>query len=416
MKVKILSLLLSVTLFFFAAVPARASSGYDSGQFIDLIDFGFSMETNSNFRNFTVSGDMTYTLPSALMIGYVDILFTYTGPAISEVNLLRGGSSYADLTFVKIDNFYYRAYGTVRDNIFAEVGVQFVTNSSSYGYVTIQSFKIAMPQGSSSDITGFCEISSNHYNQVIHYVPTDEVNYRTWTDSGDYDESAVSLFIYTEEWEKYDFIDIFVHCTISSITSVAASFNGEPLPFELSYLDNTNASDGGFTFHIRLDLTEVDRTFSDYPIVYIEGVLHVQGINQVAILGMNGLVQYYQNNSVMVWLRNIYLRLNSVADRITSKLDSVIDAINGDTSSGNSFQESVEDEINELDQAADIMDSVSRPDINGIDISMDQYASAADLAVLTAPVSLFFEIDLFKSILIMSILFATVSFVLFGKR
>jgi hypothetical protein len=62
------------------------------------------------------------------------------------------------------------------------------------------------------------------------------------------------------------------------------------------------------------------------------------------------------------------------------------------------------------------MDSVTKPAIQDINVSLDQYVKPADVQVLATPLTVFLEADLFRTMIIMSILLATVSFTLYGKR
>ena len=110
---------------------------------------------------------------------------------------------------------------------------------------------------------------------------------------------------------------------------------------------------------------------------------------------------------------NLFTDLSNWIQVQTNTLES---AIRGDTSSGNQFQQEVQQELNELDQAQAVMDSVTKPAIEDINVSVDQYVSQADIQVLASPMAVFFEGEIFSKVIIMSILLATVSYTLYGKK
>lgn len=112
----------------------------------------------------------------------------------------------------------------------------------------------------------------------------------------------------------------------------------------------------------------------------------------------------------------ISLVISTIQSSITEQTTKLESAIRGDTSSGDAFQGEVQEELDELDQAQAVMDSVTKPAIEDINVSVDKYVSQADINVLASPMAAFFENQLFSRMIIMSILLATVSYVLYGKR
>lgn len=101
---------------------------------------------------------------------------------------------------------------------------------------------------------------------------------------------------------------------------------------------------------------------------------------------------------------------------LTLKFRDLEAAIRGDPEPGEDFQDQVEDKDKELDDMAAVMDSVTKPDIDDIDVSIDQFVNPSDVALLATPLTVFLEADLFRTMVIMSILLATVSYTLYGKR
>ena len=406
MKTKIIALLLSVTLFFFAAVPARATG--DSFDVVNVLDYSMPNDgDNVNVGLPVGTNDISFSIPSNIRIYDVDMLLVISG-TFTGISLVDSSGTVYDLTYYKVADYVYRVQGFCNGVRSENFKLRFT--HSTYLQVDFYSFDIFSWSRLVYNETGKAVLETASYSNTISFDPDDSINGRSWTGASDYTDLWGSVSAYVPDWYLYDYVDMQFTLSVSDISSISVIMGNQTVPFTCSIVGNPSWVINDYFITVRIDLRGLDRVNSDgIPTVQLEFTCAPEETNQFHVGSMVGILQTDTIDPVVFWLRKLRISVDSGFDR-------VIDAIRGDTSSGDSFQDSVEDEINELDQAADIMDSVSRPDINGIDISMDQYASAADLAVLTAPVSLFFEIDLFKSILIMSILFATVSFVLFGKR
>ena len=130
------------------------------------------------------------------------------------------------------------------------------------------------------------------------------------------------------------------------------------------------------------------------------------------------------SSNVNSWIRTQTTAIESQFSSLKSSLNSWIlnqtntleSAIRGDTDPGDDFQDQVDQKDQELEDMAAVMDSVTKPAIQDINVSLDQYVKPADVQVLATPLTVFLEADLFRTMIIMSILLATVSFTLYGKR
>lgn len=417
MKVKILSLLLSVTLFFFAAVPARAATDYEDGQLMDVLDYANANESELNSIGFYGTGSLNYTLPTLMTISYVDIVFQCWGSAAAElqsVTLLRQGSALTTLTVKHVSGYIYRAYGTFTTRAFNTIGLQFDTSDSSLiKYASIQSFKVGVYTSTSLDVDAYCSITSDSYTGSIHYVPTDTINSRSWLNDSSYDESHFDLYIYCPDWTKFDYIDYNIFCDVSDITSIHCEYEGNIIPIEVGYLDNTSMSSGGYSISVRIDLSNIDRSSNDGygPILWIDGVLHVNLTNFIGVSYVVGHVRYTAQNPVIYWFKKVFTTLDSGVDRI-------VDAIKGDdTQVDEDFDRNAAEKNEELDYMVGIMDTVQRPDINKLDPVTQLNNSGADIAGGIGPVlTVTMQNPIILQVLILSLTFAMIAYVLYGKR
>lgn len=601
MKRKFIVFLCAALLISCMAVPVGATSLQDNPNLVtDLLEFGYSLETNSNFRNFQGQGSMTYNLPSAGLVTYIDVVFDFWGGSLDQVQVLRNGTVYDVLPVHHVAGDTYRVYGSISSAAFVSIGLNFLTQSTSYCYVTIKSFNVGHFRSTVHLTEAYCQITSYNYEKTIHYVPTDESNKRSWVN--DYTDGSInySLNLWAEDWENYDFIDFFLFTVVGSVDSISCTMSGHAVPFSVSYINSGDDSESYYTYVIRLDLRELDRSkgiSGDYPLVIVDGQQVVYGMtNLISVLSVTGFTEFQDTNPITYWLLRIYNSLsagftslrtaiadqttaitngfNSLQDSFTSidnsgaiasgfaslktwietqtaaiganftslsgwisnqtqnlhvyftqlqtetvtqftnlsgwisnqtssltttindrftslatwisnqttaitshmtdrftalsgwisnqtqnlhvyftrlqdetvtqftnlsgwisnqtqnlhvyftrlqtelvtQADQIEAAIRGDPAPGNSFQDKVDQKENELDQMAAVMDSVSKPDISTINVSVDRYVSASDMNTLTAPLAVFFSGNIFAPMIIMSILMATVSFVLYGKK
>lgn len=416
MKMKIFTLLLSVTLFFFAAMPARATTDYDNGQLMDVLDYANSNESNVNTTVFYGEGQLNFKLPANMTISYVDIVFQCWGSTAAElqsVTLLRQGSALTTLTVKHISGYLYRAFGTFTTRAFNTVGLKFVTSDSSLvKYASIDSFKVGVYSNTSIDVEGYCSITSDSYSGSIHYVPTDTINYRSWVNDESYDNSHFDLYIYTPDWSKFDYIDYNIFCDVSDITSIHCEYGGNIVPIEVDYLDNTSMSSAGYGISVRIDLSNIDRSSysGNGPILWIDGVLHVGLTNFISVAYIVGHVRYTAQNPVVYWVKNLFYRIDS-------GFDSLLDALIGDTSSADDFNSESAEKNEQLQNMVGVMDTVQRPDINQLDPITQLNNSGADIAggigpILTVPM----QNPIILQVLILSLTFALVAYVLYGKR
>lgn len=94
------------------------------------------------------------------------------------------------------------------------------------------------------------------------------------------------------------------------------------------------------------------------------------------------------------------------------------DIYNALTASGDDdqFQDDVGQQGDKLDDMAGIMDSVTLPAFDSINVDPGAFVNQSDVQLLVSPIAVIYDVPIFKTILLMSIMMATAGYVLFGKR
>lgn len=434
--------------------PVQASS-IDAvpSNYIDLLDYYTVRNSGSNFFSFSGSADNFIDLPSSFYSNYVDILFSVNGPALSAFEIYWNSSKY-NLNIESCGNGFYRAYGAIRIDSYSRVYFS-TSNTSGTSYVQLWSFKMFSP-GTSSESECYCAIGTVDYDRTIHYVPGDEINYRTFTGTTDYQLAGYTLNIYNLDWKKYDYIDYYLYTTVDSITSVSCTIGDKTVPFEISYIDNDSMTSNDFCYSITVDCTGLDRSVDDYPLIVVYGNVVTNGVNMISMLGCRGYVSLNTIDPQVHFLSKIKTSLDNILSSISSNfsnlnawiitqtnsistsfstlrseitthfsnLNSWITAqttileraIRGDTAPGNSFQDQVSQKDQQLNDMAAVMDSVERPNINSVNVSPQNYVDGTVLAASMSGITSVIGAPVFLDVIMMSLIMATAGYVLFGKR
>lgn len=457
MKRKISVFLFAAVLISCCIVPVKAAETETAG-YLNVLDFGADAESgvNSQVPTVNVACPFTYTLPSTYTLQWIDVVFSYRLSGTVSVNWAYGSSSTA-LTVEKIDGNIYRAYGSITSANISTFSLQFTTNPANR--ITIEVLRVGRGSYSLNNVTGYCSISAANYSSTISYNPDDDSNMRSWAGASDVNLRAVQLELWSASWTKFDYLDFYLTLQLNSIQSISVmmvdgtGYSDVSVPFEVTYLSSTAFDDSYFDFVIRLDLRGLDRSGSYYPRILIDASCDFDTTSMVSVNSIYGLQYIESGSTILIWFQTIVaavknntselkaqlwnLRQETISNfsgltssltgffsDLNTKIDdakfAIVEAIlNGDGSldeSGQEFIDDVSTQATELAEIVEVMDSVEKPDIDTVDVSVDSYVSPDDLSTLTSPMLVFVSGDLFGPMVVMSILMATVSYVLYGKK
>lgn len=424
-KVKILSLLLSVTLLFFAVIPAHAAEDTFN---VNLLDYctpnnsgDLYVTVNANKQDVTFSNDLGF-------IGYyIDILCYFYGELPSAVNFVSAsGTTLIPLTLTRLDSNLYRIQGNTSGYLFANFALRFTVSNTLQ--ISFMSFNISTFRSDSYPETGKVTLETYGYSPTINYNPSDAINGRTWTGYDDYTDNFISAKATLDDWKLYDWWDSVFFLACSDINSITVTQGSNNIPFEVSVIGNPSWIINDYYISISVDLSACNKRINDAPTVHIEASAAPGESNTFTVISMAGVVRIYDTNSLSYWLQRIHIKLDGIADPIVDKLefvrnsinrqlDNVITAIRGNSSAADDFNSESADKNEQLQDMVGIMDSVSRPDINQLNPSLSIQNSGADIAggigpVLTVPM----QNPIILQVLILSLTFVMIAYVLYGKR
>ncbi|MBE6979224.1 MAG: hypothetical protein E7431_02480 [Ruminococcaceae bacterium] len=393
--------------------PVNAAS-IDNDIFIDVLDYNTD---KINIR--TLSGDtnsVSFTLPSWIPVRYIDTTVTITGVLPSRISCVVGSST-STLTCEHIIGGLYRVYGFCQGSS-NSLTISFEISGTCW--VTFHRFEMSPSVTTTYDIEAYCEIVSAEYNSTIHYVPTDEINHRIFDSTDVYTDTFFYCYIWSDDWKLYDYIDFQLMFSCLEITSVTAVMGSINVPLSVSYIDGTSIDGNSFYYSMRMDVTGLDRTSNDYPMIVLMGRLNTGILNSVQFANCSGHVAINNFNPLFYYFSNLITSVSAgfsnVNAWISSQTNAIVSAIRGDSAPGNNFQDDVSQKDSELKDMVAIMDSVSKPDINNISVEVNDYVDPNILASSMSGISTVAASPIFSDVLLMAIILATAGYVLYGKR
>ena len=420
---RIISIFLTCVLFFIPLVPSAFAAENEDG-FVEVLDFSLPGDSD-NTKVYQVPGygmRSIFNLRQAWHIDYIDILFTVAPTStINGVKVHSGASASAasSLTLVHVSDNLYRAYGHVD----FQTRTLYFWMESDVPWVNWESCRVSTSSLVGYDERAFCDIQAYEYSSVINYVPTDLINYRYFTGSSEPDMNMLHLYIYCDNWRKYDYLDFVFSADISAINSINVTFGDSTVPLDLSFVDSGGSILNHFIVSARLDLRGLDRSSTEGLFLHVYGKVNSGEDNFISMDGCRGYAFGANLDANTLWMHrfwsfftnDLYFNLRSILESIDGRLVLLYEALNPSTSSSNDFKDNSSEAVSDLDDVASAMDSVTRPDLGSMD--MDFSSDIGDASMLMGGLfTTVISVPWLSTIIIASCSVGLLSYVLFGKE
>lgn len=415
-----------VALFVFSSFTvANAAEG--EGAWTELLETATVNNSGSNWFKYNGTATVSVPTPYSMRLSKVDMLITYpANTAPTKVEVLYSSKSY-ELTMRRIDECTSRVFGTIAQNFYSDVRVRFTRGGTSAAYLEILSFRVSQIIHSEQAAQAQVVIDNNYFttNYFIE-VPGDglkETAYKT-------------IRIDVEDWMKYDVISVWGSARTMALTSVRANLSTLGLPFEMNYIQivptgedtsyterftyyENSSTSGGYgniygdaqtameyggqiLFCITIDLSNVDRTFTENPLhVYLTGVYFDLYGFTFNCQYVNGSIFVPDKSEIGWWTR------------FTSFMEGLF---GGDTSQSDLFQQEAQDQANEFDELNSQVENFTRPDLEDMDFSIESYVSDQEIAEAAQPLGELVSDPFILVPVALSLTVALVAYVLYGKR
>lgn len=421
---RFLSFFLGVALIVVFAVPVSASQ--DSG-WTELLEVTSVLPDGDNW--FTLTGttsSLTIPLPTERRLRKVDMLiWNPTGARPTSASVSVGNSS-TTLEVVQLGSNMFRVFGYVPSSFYKALTVTFKRSSSTSATYELLSCKVTTLGDQEFQLAARAEIEGTTYNCPfsMQSVGTDSnVTY------------PIQFPVRVTDWQKYDFITITGSVGQMALNSIRCTIGNLGLPYEMSYTSSNDSGmygnsyawtehkyysyddsykgsteedsyfyttySGKTLFTIVVDLTGVDRTVTGDLFIYFTGLCNDAEPFSVQIVGATGSVVTADTSSVTWW------------NRFTSFMSQLFGK---DDPSADEFSSSMESQAGDLQGAVDEIDQVSKPDVDDLDVSLDEFMSDSDMAPVNSVLSAIFSNTVIVTMLIITLTCAFASYALFGKR
>lgn len=388
----------------------------NDNDFVNVLDYT-TFDTDGNNVISISSGDNTFNvpLPFSGYTRYVDLLIL-TNLSNFSVSAAVNDTSLSTLTVESISTNYFRVYGNIPFR--RGDSMKFVFNSSSSGTIEVLQFRYASARSNTFDIEAYCTINTGDYSSTIHYVPTDDINHRQWTNDTELINAFYQLYLWVEDWRKYDYIDIQLFLDVASIQSISGMFGNDNIDLDISYVSGEQWDSNYYYVTIGIDCTQFVRTTDDDPQVLIFGNVKFNEANSVNFVNCSGKVFRSEPDSITFWFSSLNATIDSnfanLRSWIQAQTTAIVNAINGDQTSGDQFKEDVEQRDEELENMAAIMESVPKPDVD--DLDFDIAVDYSTLTPLTFTINSVLNNNYIGQIFLMAFILALAAYILYGKR
>lgn len=410
---RLLSLLLVVALILVLAVPASAA-GNDSG-WLELLEFTSIQSDGSN--SFTIngtSGSLVIPLHGEYHLRKIDVLlWTPSGQRPTSATCTAAGST-TTLDVLAIGGKLTRIVGYIPDTSYQSIRIDLKKTTTSTQTYEVLSYKVTSL--GLQEFVADASVYLDSYGTTGTY--STNYNIPLWYDSSGYssDGSPWLARIQVNDWEKFDSLSVWGSATSASIESIRASISTTALQIDVDYIDAESyefAVDGDptywvtgewgkYLYHITIDLSGVDRSMTTEPLyIYLTGSYDISVQAYFNCQYVNGSVSTADTTNVTWW------------NRFTAFFTGLF---GGDSTDADDFGSTMESQSSAMQDAVDQMDQVTKPPVEDLDVSLDEYMDDTSMEGVNGVLDAIFQNDLIVTMLIICLTCALCSYVLYGKR
>ena len=426
---RVLSLLLAVALIAVLAVPVSADEG-NPGGWIELLEYS---SVQSNGENWFIlngqTGGFTVPLYGEKRLCKVDMLIWHQYAERITSASVTSGNTTQSLTILHVGEGLSRVYGAIPNAYYEFLNVSLSHSSTSRVTFELLSCRVTPVQTTDMPAHGTIWPDDNASSPIS--APGSFVTEGTAVDLTLPWQTPILI----NDWQKFDTVTVYGSLSGIGLNSVRCSIGSKGLPYEITYT-STNPTGTGETYRetvsishydttdryygditgthdtsyaylgkvlytITIDLSGIDRTVTHPLVVYFTGVtydLHAHAFN---CQDLSGSIITPDTSGVTWW------------NRFTSFMT---DLFGGDDPASDDFQSDMEQQGQEMQDAVDQLDQVTKPPVEDIDVSLDSYMDPTVMQPVNIMLDSIFGNNVIVTMLVICLTCALISYVLYGKR
>ena len=410
---KLFALLVALVVTVGAVVPAHADEIYNP--WTDILDLTTVNNSGTNYFAFNKTTTINIDAGYESIVSYIDMVWYCGYGAPDSVYLWRSNnaSQRIALTIKRIGSSnFYRIYGNVAGYTMRNFKFDIVSNTAYSGTTAYRSYEVRSCRIAGTIATYNLNMSYNAspkpdglYSRNFDYEPVVDLEYGI--------PVPYTMEITPTDWALYDYLDIFIATQGATIDSVAVHHNGRAIPYfttehGTSYAGQTTQDnytgvilpDSYMMLHI--DLTTIQHSSSVAPTIIITGFINN---GQYANIGWDSAIGYVRDaerGGVLHWF-------NQAKEFLTG-------LFNPDSSGADDFQDSAQEQGNELDYLNEQLNAVTKPSVDDIHTDVNAYLDPVAAAQTAVAFQGLANNSLVTTMMLITLTSALVGYILFGKR
>lgn len=418
--IKRVVLALALAVLLTAAVPVTAQAADASG-WTELLEFTSVSPSGSNIYKMGATGTLSISLPFETRLRKVDILITNpNGQRPTSATCTMNGNT-TNLDILAIGGTLTRIVGYIPDAYYSMIPISLKKGTSSLQTYEVLSWKVT-PLGDQEFVCNARVYMMGGYFGINEHIDI------AATDPNTHYATMMQTRIDIMDWQKFDKISIWGSSDMLSIDSIRASLGTSALPITVNYFEQNDAGEwvesvfvndpyheyviesgsslttpffGKYLFNVFIDLTGVDRSKVEPIYVYLTGNYDQKYGATFNCQYVNGSVTTADTSPVTWWTR------------FTSFMSSLFGA---DSPEADQFQGEMQQQGQVVQDAADEIDTVTRPALDDVDVDIGQFIDAEGSQQAADIMGQLFSNNLVVTMVMISLMVALAAFIIFGKR
>lgn len=428
--IKRFALALAITAIIAVLSPVTAQAAENPGGWIELLEYTSVQSNGENW--FTLNGQtggFTVPLYGEKRLCKIDMLIWHQYAERITAASVAAGNSTQNLTILHVGDGLSRVYGAIPNAYYEFLNVSLSHSSTSRVTFELLSCKVTPVQTTDMSASGTIWPDDNASSPI-----TAPGSFLTEGDGTDL-TLPWQTPILIHDWQKFDTVTVYGSLSGIGLNSVRCSIGAKGMPYEITYT-STNPTGTGVTyresvsithydtsdtyygnitgthdtntaylgkvlFTITVDLSGIDRTVTQPLVVYFTGVtydLHAHAFN---CQNLSGSIITPDTSGVTWWTRFTAF---------------FTDLLGGDSSAGDEYAAEMESQSQQMQEAVDQMNEVTRPPVEDVQVSVDEYVSPDDMAAVGDMVGGVMENPLVLSMVMISLILSLAAYIVFGKR
>lgn len=391
-----------------ALLPVTALADGNKGGWMELLEVtSVNPDGTNGIAVDSTSKEFILPLPTEMRLCKIDMVLTHASSASLTSAKVTFGSSTSSLSVIKVDSYTTRLYGNIPPGYYQSIHIILSKSNSTYYKYNLVSCKVSSLSTSDVAATGTLK---RFFSDTSPLTLPNNFSVAADGSTNTYEYKLIPVTI--TDWRKFDYVTLYGSITSMALSSFRASIGNKGLPYEITYMEavptgsesggglsykyiswaetnyytapdnpdegtreegtalgdtwgnSTVCYGGSILYTITIDLTGVDRTTSGnldcfFTCIANPGIGYAFNVQYAS-----GCIVTADTSSVSWW------------SRFTSFMN---DLFGGDTSQADEFANEMDQTNQQLQDANDQLDAVTRPAVEDVPLDPSEFLDAGGM-------------------------------------